>query len=111
MKNTKNTNKRKKKLNAKTTILILALVCVVCLVSVLLLTCNNGVISSDKALEIVCEDLELTEQELGSPHIHEGTYENQPCYNVYVTVNGKSLTYIVSTKGEILHKGEGSHSH
>ena len=109
----KNTKKRrsKVKISAKTAILIFVLVCVVCLTGVLLLTCNNGVITSDKALEIVCEDLGVTEAEVGTPHIHEGTYENQSCYNIYVTVNGESLSYVVSTKGEILHKGTDSHSH
>ena len=109
----KNTKKRrsKVKISAKTAILIFVLVCVVCLTGVLLLACNNGVITSDEALEIVCKDLGVTEAEVGTPHIHEDTYQHQPCYNVYVTVNGKFLSYVVSTKGEILHKGEGSHSH
>ena len=103
--------RRKNKISAKTTILSIALVCVICLVAVIVLTCNNGVITSDEALEVVLNDLGKTEQEIGTPHIHEGTYENQPCYNVYVTVDGESLSYVVSTSGEILHKGEGEHSH
>lgn len=103
--------RRKNKISAKTAILAIVLVCVICLAAVILLTCNNGVISSDEALEIVLEDLGVTSQQVESPHIHEGTYENQSCYNIYVTVNGKSMTYVVSTTGEILHKGEGSHSH
>lgn len=103
--------KRKNKISAKTAILAIVLVCVICLAAVILLTCNNGVITSDEALEVVLNDLGKTEQEVGTPHIHEGTYENQSCYNIYVTVNGKSMTYVVSTTGEILHKGEGSHSH
>ena len=103
--------KRKNKNSAKNTILALVLVCVVCLVGVLVLTCGNEKITSDQAYEIVLEDLGLTEQDLETPHIHEGTYENQSCYNVYVEVNGESLTYVVSMKGEILYKGEGSHSH
>ena len=103
--------RRKNKISAKTTILAIALVCVICLVAVIVLTCNNGVITSDEAFEVVLNDLGITEQDVGTPHIHEGTYENQPCYNVYVTVNGESLSYVVSTTGEILHKGEGEHSH
>ena len=80
---------------------------------VLLATCqkNDETITSNEAFEIVLEDLGLTSQAADSPHIHEGTYEGRPCYNIYVTANGKSLTYVVSTKGEILHKGEGGHSH
>jgi uncharacterized membrane protein YkoI len=105
------TSRRKSKGNPKRAILIFVLVCVVCIVGVILLTCNNGVISSDEALEIVLEDLGVTSAAAVSPHVHEGTYENQACYNIYVTVDGKSLTYVVSTTGEILHKGEGGHSH
>lgn len=111
MKNTKKFKKRKNKNSAKTTILALVLVCVVCLVGVLVLTCGKETITSDQAYEIVLKDLGLTSQDVASPHIHEGTYENQSCYNIYVTANGKSLTYVVSTTGEILYKGEGSHSH
>ncbi len=101
----------KRKSSAKGTILFLVLVCVVCLVGVLVLTCGKEAITSEEAFEVVLNDLGITESQAGSPHIHEGTYENQPCYNIYITVNGKSLTYAVSTKGEILHKGEGGHSH
>ena len=111
MKNNKNIRKRKNKNSAKSTVMILLLVIVVCLVGVIAFTCGDKKISSEEALEIVLEDLGLTSQQVGSPHIHEGTYENKSCYNVYVTANGKSLTYVVSTEGEILHKGEGSHSH
>ena len=103
--------RRKNKISAKTTILAIVLVCIVCLVAVILLTCNNGVITSDEAFEVVLNDLGITEQDAGTPHIHEDTYENKPCYNVYVTVNGESLSYVVSTTGEILHKGEGGHTH
>ena len=103
--------KRKKKISAKAIVMGIVLACVLCLVAVIVLTCNNGVITSDKAFEVVLNDLGITESQAGSPHIHEGTYENKPCYNVYVTVDGKSLSYVISTKGEILHKGEGSHSH
>ena len=110
MKN-KKSSRRKNQISAKTVVLIIALVCVVCLAGVILLTCNNGVITSDEALEIVLNDLGTTESQVGTPHIHEGTYENQPCYNIYVTVNGEDLSYVVSVTGEILHKGEGSHSH
>ena len=103
--------KKKKQISARTAILALVLVCVVCLVGVLVLTCGKETITSEEALEVVLNDLGITESQAGSPHIHEGTYENQSCYNIYITVNGKSLTYVVSTEGKILHKGEGGHSH
>ena len=114
MKNTKKIRKSKSKNGARNTILIIVLASLVCLAGIILLSNNKNnddKISSDEAFEIVLNDLGLTSQEAGSPHIHEGTHEGQPCYNIYVTANGKSLTYVVSMKGEILHKGEGSHSH
>ena len=101
-------NKRKN--SAAKTIIIVA-VCAVCIVGIVLLALNDKTITSDEAYKIVLKDLGLTADQVGSPHIHEGTYKNKPCYNIYVTVNGKSLTYVVSTKGEILYKGEGGHSH
>ena len=105
------TSRRKSKGNPKRAILIFVLVCVVCIVGVILLTCNNGVVSSDEALEIVLEDLGVTSAAAVSPHVHEGTYNNKECYNVYVTVSGVPMTYVVSMSGQILHKGTGGHSH
>ena len=106
MKKTKNRNKS----GAKTAI-ITAVVCVVCIVGLVLLAQSDKTITSDEAYKIVLKDLGLTSDQVSNPHIHEGTYKNHSCYNIYVTVNGKSLTYVVSTKGEILYKGEGGHSH
>ena len=114
MKSKKKTRKSKKQNRGRNTILIVVLIFVVFVIGLVLLgTCqkNDEAITSNEAFEIVLEDLGLTSQEADSPHIHEGTYEGQPCYNIYVTANGKSLTYVVSTTGEILHKGEGEHSH
>ena len=106
MKKTKNSNKS----GAKTAI-ITAVVCVVCIVGLIFLAQSEKTITSDEAYKIVLKDLGLTSDQVSNPHIHEGTYKNHSCYNIYVTVNGKSLTYVVSTKGEILYKGEGGHSH
>ena len=114
MKSKKKIRKSKKQNRARNTILIIVLIFVVFVIGLVLLgTCENNdeTITSNEAFEIVLEDLGLTSQEADHPHIHEGTYEGQPCYNIYVTANGKSLTYVVSIKGEILHKGEGGHSH
>lgn len=106
----KKTRKRRNK-SKKSVIITVIAVCVVCIVGVILIAQNDKTITSDEAYKIVLKDLGVTESQIESPHIHEGTYKNQPCYNIYVTVNGESLTYVVSTKGEILFKGEGSHSH
>ena len=114
MKNKKKTRKFKKKHKARNTILLIAFIFVMFVVGIILLANyknNNVTITSDEAFEIVLEDLGLTSEEADSPHIHEGNYEGQPCYNIYVTANGESLTYVVSTKGDILHKGVGEHSH
>ena len=113
MKNNKKRKNKKVKLSAKTTIMILVLGCLLCLVGAILLTCNNskGKITSEQAVEVVLNDLGMTADQIGNPHVHEGTYENQACYNIYVTVNGQSLRYVVSTTGEILYHGEGEHSH
>ena len=102
--------KRRKKSGAKTAI-ITAVVCVVCIVGLSWLGQNDKTITSDEAYKIVLKDLGVTSDQVSDPHIHEGTYKNKPCYNIYVNVNGESLTYVVSTKGEILYKGEGGHSH
>ena len=114
MQNHKKTRKSKKRNRGRNTILVIVFIFVVFVVGLVLLgTCQNNdeAITSNEAFEIVLEDLGLTSQEAGSPHIHEGTYEGQSCYNIYVTAKGESLTYVVSTTGEILHKGEGEHSH
>ena len=105
---------RKNKHSARNVLLFLALLAVICIISIIIVICNDNPkeeITSQQALEIVLDDLGLTSEQVSDPHIHEGTYDNQDCYNVYIKVNGKSLTYVVSTTGEILHKGEGSHSH
>ena len=114
MKNQKKARKSKNKHKVRNTILLIVFIFVAFVVGlVLLANCQNNdeIITSNEAFEIVLEDLGLTSQEASSPHIHEGTHEGQPCYNIYVTANGKSLTYVVSMNGEILHKGEGEHSH
>ena len=106
----KKTRKRKNKSN-KSAVITIAVICAVCIVSVILLALNDKTITSDEAYKIVLKDLGVTSDQVSDPHIHEGTYKNQSCYNIYVNVNGESLTYVVSTKGEILYKGEGGHSH
>ena len=90
---------------------ILAIILIACMMCITLCACSGEKITEDKAVEIVMEDLGILVNNVTETHIHEGTYENQDCYNIYVTANGKSLTYVVSTTGEILYKGEGSHSH
>ena len=68
-------------------------------------------ITEEEAKEVVMLDLGILVNNVTETHIHEGTYNDQPCYNVYVTVGGVSMTYVVSMTGQILHKGAGGHSH
>lgn len=93
---------------AKKLIAILLLVCMVCGV---LSACKAKEITSEEAYQIVLDDLGALAEKAESPHIHTGTYEGKACYNIYVTVEGMSLNYIVSETGKILSKGPGEHSH
>ena len=68
-------------------------------------------VTAEEAWKIVVEDLGAAAEMAEAPHIHEATHEDKPCFNIFVTVNGVSLQYIVSENGKILHKGPGQHSH
>lgn len=68
-------------------------------------------ITAEEAYQIVLDDLGAAATLTESPHIHEATYEDKPCFNIFVTVDGLSLQYIISENGKILHKGAGEHSH
>ena len=89
--------------------LISALV-LVCMICCLLAACSKS-ITADEAWKIVQEDLGDIAAQAKTPHIHEGTFDNQACFNIFVTVAGESLVYVVSVNGEILHKGLSDHSH
>ena len=69
-------------------------------------------ITADEAYQIVLKDTGVLAENAEAPHIHEGTYEDKPCYNIFISANGQSLQYAVSTTGKILYKGIGeAHSH
>ena len=68
-------------------------------------------ITADEAYQIVLKDLGPSATLAEAPHIHEATYDNQPCFNIYITVSGVSLNYVISETGKILHKGPGEHAH
>ena len=70
-------------------------------------------ITAEEAYQIVLEDMGVLAEAAEEPHIHEGTYDGKPCFNVFITVaNGETLQYAVSTTGKILYKGIGeAHSH
>ena len=90
--------------------LVSALV-LVCMVCCLLAACGSKNITAEEAWKVVQKDLGEFADKAETPHIHNGTYDNQECFNIFVTVAGESLVYVVSATGEILHKGVGSHNH
>ncbi len=84
----------------------------VCLVCGLMCACETETeITTEQAVSIMLEDLGDDAENIGDPHIHTGTYENKNCYNIYITIDGESWVYVISTDGEILAKELGSHSH
>lgn len=84
---------------------------VACLLCGLLAGCGKE-ITAEEAYQIVLDELgETLAATAEAPHIHEATYEGKPCYNIFITVNGVSMQYIVSMNGKILHQGAGEHSH
>jgi len=94
---------------AKKLIAALLLVCVLCSV---LTACKKEKITGEQALQVVLKDMKLNENQVSNVHIHEGTYEDKPCFNIYVDANGVSLLYVVSDVGKILTKGPSAgHSH
>lgn len=79
----------------------------------LLAGCNNGPLDSEDAKQVVLKDLGVSESQVSDIHVHITTDDNgDACYSIYLTVNGKQMEYLVhGTTGEIIHSGEGSHSH
>lgn len=91
---------------------IVAALLMICMLCGALCACRpEKSITADDAVKIVAEDLGDRLEEASAPHVHEGTYDDKPCYNVYFTLGDESMLYVVSKDGEILYKGEGSHSH
>lgn len=90
----------------------IALLLVVCIVGGVFAGCK-GRISEKEAYQVVLDDLgEAAAAKAEDPHIHTASYDNQPCYNIYVTVDGVSWNYVISKTGEIIFKTIGSeHAH
>ncbi|MBR2937635.1 MAG: hypothetical protein IKB80_03975 [Oscillospiraceae bacterium] len=68
-------------------------------------------VTAEEAWQVVRKDLGAAAELAETPHVHEATYEDKPCFNIFVTVDGLPLQYIISENGKILHKGPGEHSH
>ena len=80
---------------------LIAVLLVLCLSLTVLAACSaNDVLDGDKAKQIALADMDITE--------HEGVAG----YSIYITYQGHQTEYIIHGKtGEVLYKGEGSHSH
>ena len=75
---------------------------------------SNEPLTEEEAKQIVIEHSGANAREAANVHVHLGEHEDGTAVlNVYVTVNGKSYTYVLhAMTGEILSIAEGSgHSH
>lgn len=91
---------------------LICMLLLVCLLSSVLCACGEKKeITANDAIDIVMEDLGDSAAYADTPHVHTGTYNNEDCYNVYITVSDMSWMYIISMDGDIITKGPSSHSH
>lgn len=75
---------------------------------------DNSPLTEEEAKQIVIEHSGASAREAANVHVHLGEHEDgSVVFNVYVTVNNKSYTYVLhATTGEILAITEGGgHSH
>ena len=93
----------------------IALLLMVVVVFGLLVACQekSEYITEAQATDIALKAMGITKSQASSIHVHVGTHDNQPCYNVYVTQGSTSKTVVVSCiTGEILTVTDGGgHSH
>lgn len=87
----------------------IALLLLVCMLGCMISGCKNK-ITADEATQIVLTELGSVQPD-EAPHVHPTTYNGKSCFNVFVTVDGASLVYIVSDTGNILAHGPSDHSH
>ena len=98
----------------KTLSLILAL----CAMVILFAGCDSSdknpvcePITTADAVQIVLDDLDMDIGE-ANPHVHEGNFQDNECYYVYVTVDGENMSYAVhKITGQILNIAKSDHSH
>ena len=85
----------------------------VILLLTLLAGCGNKALTADDAKQIALKDLGISEAQVSDVHVHLTTDEDgAACYSIYLTVNGTQMEYLIhGSTGEILHSGEGNHSH
>jgi uncharacterized membrane protein YkoI len=92
---------------------LIAVLLVLCLSLTVLAACSaNDVLDGDKAKQIALADMGITESEAEEIHVHITEHEGMAGYSIYITYQGHQTEYIIHGKtGEVLYKGEGSHSH
>ena len=90
---------------------IIAILLLGCMALGMLAACSSDVVDVDKAKQIALEDMGIKEDQ-AEVHVHIGEQEGIAGFNVYITHDGEQTAYFIHGKtGEILSKGEGSHSH
>ena len=90
----------------------IAIALLACILCSLLAGCGKKEpITADQAYQVVLDHLGALADTAAEAHIHQGTYDDKPCFNIYVTVNGLPMQYIVSETGKLLYEGPGEHSH
>ena len=68
-------------------------------------------VTAEEAYQIVLDDLDMDISE-ANPHVHEGNFQDNECYYVYVTVDGENMFYAVHKfTGQILNIAKSDHSH
>ena len=75
---------------------------------------NDGVLTTDDAKKIVCEDLKLDASKANDMDVHMTSVDALACYAVYVSVGDQHWEYVInSLTGEILERNErdSGHSH
>ena len=93
----------------------LIVVLVVIMAGSLLIGCQpeKEPISQAEAVAIVMEAMGVDNSDNPTIHVHQGVQSNKDVFNVYITVNNVSKTYVVAVNGgDILAIFDGAgHSH
>ena len=93
----------------------IAIVLIVILAGSLLIACEpeKEPISQAEAVAIVMADLGIDNSDNPTIHVHQGVSNGKDVFNVYVTVDNVSKTYVVAVNGgDILAILDGAgHSH
>lgn len=89
---------------------------IICAMLALLAACDDQQperlpITTADAVQIVLDDLDMDINE-ANPHVHEGNFEGNQVYYVYVTVDGENMAYAIDIYlGDILNIAKSDHSH